>query len=442
MWCNEPYLTYVMRSGAFNAFIEVWHVDLEEFVHLRRREGSEYLRAQNLFLSISLNDVFMERLELMRYNKINQIPDEEEIVWTLFDPLDVPELKDKWGEEFRSAYLRYEEMFKKHPELFNGRTRSVPVREIAMLLCKSYFEEGLPFPFFKDNTNRGHKHGDKFGMIRSSNLCMEFMNPTGPDEVSVCNLGSLNIARLTDDEDLAEASSLMVRFLDALVDASSYKSEKAKKVQKSRRSIGIGVLGEAERTANEKIYIGSNQHIKFINDKYSIIRNAIDKANKELAEEKGSCDIEGIRCAYQMCIAPNTTSGVFAGTTNSVEPVFDKVWIETSKIGSIKLTAPNLSIDNYEFYQTAYDIDQKLLIDMTAERQKYIDMGISHSLFLDNEKFPNKNVPLSYIVDLFVYAWRKGLKSLYYVRSKQSMNDDTISTSNADGSIKCIGCEN
>lgn len=429
-----------MRNGAFNAFIECWHLDIVDFISLRKKEGSEYRRAQDLFLSISFNDVFMERLELMRYNKLNDVPEEKEITWTLFDPYDVPRLKDRWGEEFRKEYLRYEEIFKSNPELFNYKTQTVPMKELVAVICKSYFEEGLPFPFFKDNCNRAHPHEKEFGMIRSSNLCMEFMNPTSQDEISVCNLGSLNIARLTSDEELAEASSLMTRFLDSLVDASNYKSEKAKKVQKSRRSIGIGILGEAERTANEKIYIGSQQHINFINEKYSIIRNAIDKTNKELAIEKGSCDIEGIRCAYQMCIAPNTTSGVFAGTTNSTEPVFEKVWIEKSKIGVIKLTAPNLSLDNYEFYQSAYYIDQKLLIDMTAERQKYVDMGISHSLFFDSEKYPNKKVPMGYIADLMVHAWKKGLKSLYYIRSKQpSKNNDNIVKNK---NISCVGCEN
>lgn len=239
VWSNEPYVTNVMRNGAFNAFMECWHIDLINFINLRKKEGDEYTRAQDLFLSISFNDVFMERMELLRYNKINEIPEEKEITWTLFDPYDVPRLKDTWGEDFRREYLRYEALYQEHPELFNSNTAAVPMKKLVGLICKSYFEEGLPFPFFKDNTNRGHKHNDKFGMIRSSNLCMEFMNPTSGDEVSVCNLGSLNLARLLTDDQLDHASRVMVRFLDSLVDSSSYKSEKAMKVQKSRRSIGI-----------------------------------------------------------------------------------------------------------------------------------------------------------------------------------------------------------
>lgn len=425
------------RKGALTDTIESWDIDVFDYIDLRKKEGDERGRAQNLFLALSYTDEFMMRLK--QYREALKAGDKDpEIYWTLFDPYDVQDLPALYGEAFSKRYREYEEMFKQHPYFFNLNTKTIKISLLAKKIAKSCLEEGMPFSFFKCTTNNMHKHKE-LGTIYSSNLCMEFMNPTNFDEVSVCNLGSLNIARLLNDEELKEASELGLRMLDSVIDATEYSSEKAGKTQKTRRSCGLGVLGMGERLANEGVYQTSKEHFQFEENLLSKISHWVDEYNKELAKEKGSCVIDGYRNAYTMCIAPNSTSGIFAGTTNGIEPVFGKEWKEDSKIGVVTMTAPNISINNIAYYQDGFELDQFKLIEIEGIRQKYIDMGISHNIFLDVNKFPNYQIPGSLIIDLIIHAWECKLKSTYYFRSTQQNNDGVLKHSNQ---ISCVGCAN
>lgn len=425
------------RRGAFAAYLGIWHADLFNFIDLRKKEGDERARCQDLFLGLTYNDEFMSRLDKWRENRKNNIQDET--IWTLFDPYDTPELTQLYGEEFSKKYNEYEQLFKEFPALFNPNTKSYPIRTIAAVIAKSYIEEGMPYAFFKCTTNKRNEHPE-LGVIHSSNLCTEFMNPTATDEVSVCNLGSVNLAKYTDDTTLKDTVETMHRMLDNIVDVTTYKSAKANKQQKLFRSVGQGFLGEAELMANKQIYLTSKEHKEWADRTYKLIRETIDNYNKKLAEEKGSCPaVQGKRNAYTTCIAPNTTSGIFASTTNSTEPAFGKVWVEESKIGTIKMTAPNININNFAYYQDAYELDQFKLIEVEAIRQKYIDMGISHSMFIDVNKFPDYKIPSSTVIDLIIYAWKQGLKSLYYLRSSQV---DGTGVEKHTKEISCIGCAN
>ena len=425
------------RKGALTDTIESWDIDVFDYIDLRKKEGDERGRAQNLFLALSYTDEFMMRLK--QYREALKAGDKDpEIYWTLFDPYDVHDLPALYGEAFSKRYREYEEMFKQHPYFFNLNTKTIKISLLAKKIAKSCLEEGMPFSFFKCTTNNMHKHKE-LGTIYSSNLCMEFMNPTSFDEVSVCNLGSLNVARLLNDEELKEASELGLRMLDSVIDATDYSSEKARKTQKSRRSCGLGILGMGERLANEGIYQTSKEHFQFEETLLSKISHWVDEYNKELAKEKGSCIIDGYRNAYTMCIAPNSTSGIFAGTTNGIEPVFGKEWKEDSKIGVVTMTAPNISINNIAYYQDGFELDQFKLIEIEGIRQKYIDMGISHNIFLDVNKFPNYQIPGSLIIDLIIHAWECKLKSTYYFRSTQQNNDGVLKHSNQ---ISCVGCAN
>lgn len=369
------------RKGALNDTIEVWHLDLPYFIDLRKKEGDDRGRAQNLFLTISYPDEFMSRLDNY-FTQLKNGNKDPEVYWTLFDPYDTPELCDLYGEEFTKKYREYEELFHNTPELFNPNTSTVKISSIAKKIAKSCLEEGMPFSYFKCTTNKAHKHPN-LGTIYSANLCvtgdtkiltqeygdieiatlvgkvgannvtlwngeewsksnvfktsdseniwkivvdkdgklielnttayhkfykynaygaieevraygliagdilelpnipgeechnitvvsvektdreepvycayepirhkvvfngvltgncMEMVQPVTPNEMAVCNLGSINLARLTDDDRLRRVTKLSMRFLDNVVDASGYVNGKAAGTQIPRRSTGL-----------------------------------------------------------------------------------------------------------------------------------------------------------------------------------------------------------
>lgn len=414
-----------VRQGAITDTLEVWHIDTYDFIDLRKRSGEERRRAQDLFLCVSIPSLFIKRIK-------------ENGMWTFFDPYDVPNLTETYGEEFEALYTKYEKEFINKERYFNPYTKQVPVQEVINKLIYSWTTEGLPFWFFKDNVNKTHKYHKELGIIRSSNLCQELLQPVNENETVVCNLGSVNVARYTTDENLDNTLEVAVRFLDNVIDVSGYSTEKARKTQLARRSIGIGFLGEAEYLAVNHIHYGSKEHEEWIHKFYKYSTEKIDQYSIELAKEKGGCEVDpSIRNAYRVCIAPNTASGLLAGTTPSHEPLYARVYTENSKIGSYKVTAPNISLDNISYYKNAFEIPHMDQIRMLAARQKYIDMSISNSLY---EEDVSKISSID-IIKVIVKAHDLGVKTLYYFRTKAKKTGE-IEEVIEGKKITCEGCEN
>ena len=530
-----------VRQGAITDTLEVWHIDTYDFIDLRKRSGEERRRAQDLFLCVSIPSLFIKRIK-------------ENGMWTFFDPYDVPNLTETYGEEFEALYTKYEKEFLNKERYFNPYTKQVPVQEVINKLIYSWTTEGLPFWFFKDNVNKTHKYHKELGIIRSSNLCVaaetrlltkeygntpigelvkngiskvhcwngdewspttigktadsarvltvefsngetiratemhkwyvdmngsmvelrtiesvtdkreyeptycgtepkrhklmfngiltgncqELLQPVNENETVVCNLGSVNVARYTTDENLDNTLEVAVRFLDNVIDVSGYGTEKARRTQLARRSIGIGFLGEAEYLAVNHIHYGSKEHEEWIHKFYKYSTEKIDQYSIELAKEKGGCEVDpSIRNAYRVCIAPNTASGLLAGTTPSHEPLYARVYTENSKIGSYKVTAPNISLDNISYYKNAFEIPHMDQIRMLAARQKYIDMSISNSLY---EEDVSKISSID-IIKVIVKAHDLGVKTLYYFRTKAKKTGE-IEEVIEGKKITCEGCEN
>ena len=173
------------------------------------------------------------------------------------------------------------------------------------------------------------------------------------------------------------------------------------------------------------MYYGSDEHKEFIDRFYKVMSDTVHETTKELAKEKGSCIVEGVRNAYLMCIAPNSTSGSFAGTTNSTEPVYSELWIEGNKDNEYYVTAPNITKENRKYYESAFVIDPIKQIECTAIRQKYIDMAISTNVHMNNIGLKASNID-----KVVKKAWSEGIKTLYYFKTK------------AVKTITCVGCEN
>ena len=166
---------------------------------------------------------------------------------------------------------------------------------------------------------------------------------------------------------------------------------------------------------------GSDEHLEWIDETYGMFEYYSDQASIDLGKEKGACKYSkhGYRNLHRRCIAPTSTISILMGTSQAHEAVFDKVWIEDNIIGTIKLTAPNLNVNNYAYYINAYEVEQEKAVRTTARRQKHIDMGISHNFYFNTATTEGKDV-----YDTNMLAYKLGFKTTYYTRSKSlKLND-------------------
>lgn len=410
-----------VRLGAIAVSIESWHKDIIDYLDLKKNNGDERRRAKELFIAVSCSDLFMNRVE-------------KNEMFTLFDPYDVPELTETFGKEFEDIYTKYENDFLNGKEFTNTPER-INAKDLWKKIQKMYFETGMPFLFFKDNVNKVHENKEE-GIIRSSNLCTEIFQPTNSDKTILCNLASLNLSKVYTKEDLERVVPIVCRMLDNVIDLSTYPIPGTEEVQKRTRAVGLGIAGEGELIANKQIIYGSKEHLEFIDELYANIAYYSDKTSKELAVERGPWkEGEEHRNAYRRALAPTSSISVIMGTTAMHEGAFDKVWIEETKMGNVKMIAPNINPDNFAFYVSPYDVNQQDAIKATAIRQKYTDQGISHNIYFRPEKTNGKEV-----FDTLILAWKLGLKSTYYLRSesKKVTKEPAIKTTK----IACVGCEN
>ena len=500
------------RKGAIAVYVEPWHIDVKDFLDLKKNSGEERRRAHDLFPALWLNDLFMQRVQ-------------DDGRWTLFDPYEVPELTDLYGEEFEKRYIELESDESITKEV-------VSAKGLWKDILRSYFETGNPFLCFKDTANRANpnKHS---GVIRSSNLCTEIFQNTTPNhykiqfvfedgskvsyeendmikvdsgitkpakkvtaldsidgkqiwivdkemvdgDTAVCNLASVNLSKINTKEDLARVVPIAIRMLDNVIDLNFYPLAKVKKTNEKTRAIGLGVMGESQMLAEHKISWGSDEHYHKIDEvmeslsyyairassdlalekgKYPLYDNSdwakgilpIDKANANACklvdrgglfgythdwqELKAKVQTDGMRNGYLMAIAPTSSISILTGTTQAIEPVYKRKWFEENLSGLIPVVVPNLSPETWAYYTPSYDLDQNALIKAGAIRQKWIDQGQSLNIFMSLDKASGK-----YLNEIYMNAWKFGLKSTYYLRSQSPESSNDIE----DRSMECTGCQ-
>ena len=443
-----------MRQGAVAVYLDAWHKDLPEFLQLRTNNGDDRMKAHDIFPAVCYPDLFWR----MAAEDLNQN-------WYLFCPNEIMRLKgycleDCYGEKWERKYL----------DCVRDRRlsrRVISVKDIVRLVLRSAVETGTPFTFNRDTVNRANPNGHK-GMIYCSNLCTEIaqnmapiesvsktvetkdgdtvvVTTTRPGEFVVCNLASLSLGRLPleDEEQMKEKVATVVRALDNVITLNFYPVPYARITNQRYRSIGLGVSGYHHALAKRHIKWESEEHLAFVDKVFETINRAAILASSELANEKGSYPLfegsdwqtgayfdkrgytstawkavrdvvarQGMRNAYLLAVAPTSSTSIIAGTTAGLDPIMKRFFLEEKKGSMLPRVAPELSDATYWLYKSAYLIDQKWSVRASGVRQRHIDQAQSMNLYITND------FTMRQVLDLYLLAWRCGVKTIYYVRSK------------------------
>lgn len=450
-----------VRSGAVAIYLDIWHKDIQDFLQIKTNNGDERLKAHDIFPGVCIPDEFMRRVE-------------DRNMWYLFCPHEVEKvmgfrLEDAWGEEFERRYQACID----NAELDR---LEVPAIEIMKRILQSTFETGTPFVFFRDTVNRmnPNKHT---GMIYSSNLCTEIMQNMKPMQMTeeiaedggivvrykpgefvVCNLSSLNLGRCKSREDIEWTVETQIRGMDNVIDLNYYPVKQAEITNRKYRAIGLGVSGYHQYLAQQKIVWESEEHLKHVDELFEWINFFAIKASMELAKEKGpytlfegsdwqtgayfdlrgyqtrpggpdwdwlrrEVRVHGIRNAYLFAIAPTSSTSLIAGSTAGIDPVFARFFLEEKKNGVVPQTAPNLNPETFWYYKEAHTINQSWSIRAAATRQRHIDQSQSFNLYV------TPDIPVRDFLNLYMEAWKSGLKTVYYVRNKSLEVEECVACS-------------
>jgi len=463
------------RKGALCSYLETWHLDIEDFLELRKNTGDERRRTHDMNTANWIPDLFMKRVM-------------EEKSWTLFSPDVTSDLHDLYGEAFEKRYVEYEKMVKEGKITLYKKVDALTMwRKMLSML----FETGHPWVTFKDPSNIRSPQ-DHVGVVHSSNLCTEILLNTSRDEVAVCNLGSVNLAAHTtekglDEKKLSETIRVAIRMLDNVIDINFYPIDEARNANLKHRPIGLGIMGFQDALYLQNISYASHEAVEFADASQEMVSYYAILASTELANERGTyksykgskwdrgilpidslellekqrgqrIEVDrtqrldwsivrnaikkhGMRNSNTMAIAPTATIANIAGVTASIEPTYKHLFAKSNLSGEFTIVNTHLvdklkalklwdtqMVDDLKYfdgtlseieripdevkqvYLTAFDIDPDWVIECGARRQKWIDMGQSLNLYLAEPS--GKKLHLMYTL-----AWKKGLKTTYYLRT-------------------------
>ena len=356
------------RKGAMCAYLETWHLDIEDFLELRKNTGDERRRTHDMNTANWIPDLFMKRVG---FNG----------TWTLFSPSDVPDLHDLYGAAFEKRYQEYEEMVERGELKLFKRVEALTLwRKMLSML----FETGHPWITFKDPSNIRSPQ-DHVGVVHSSNLCTEILLNTSEDETAVCNLGSINLAAHTtedgiNDELLASTVRTAIRMLDNVIDINFYPTAEAKNANSRHRPVGLGMMGFQDALYIQRVSYGSPQAVELADRSMELISYYATLASSELAAERGayssfkgskwdrgflpidsiklladergeefvevdmstrldwekvraSIKQHGMRNSNTMAIAPTATISNITGITQSIEPTYKHLYAKSNLSG-------------------------------------------------------------------------------------------------------------
>lgn len=463
------------RKGAMCAYLETWHLDIENFLELRKNTGDERRRTHDMNTANWVPDLFMKRVEANGS-------------WTLFSPDTVPDLHDLYGQAFEKRYMEYEKMVEDGEIKLFKKIEAVQLwrRMLSML-----FETGHPWITFKDPSNIRSPQ-DHVGVVHSSNLCTEILLNTSAEETAVCNLGSINLAKFVTKDglkqaELAKTVSTAIRMLDNVIDTNFYPIPEAKNANLKHRPVGMGIMGFQDALYIQDVSYASHDAVEFADRSMEMVSYYAILSSSELAKERGtyssykgskwdrgilpidsikilakergdefvdmddstsmdwtpvraSVKKHGMRNSNTMAIAPTATIANITGVTQSIEPTYKHLYVKSNLSGEFTVPNPFLvkclkernlwdaeMIDDLKYFDGSlveieripqavkdlfpitFEIEAQWIIDCASRRQKWIDMGQSLNLYLQE---PNGKA----LHDMYMYAWKKGLKTTYYLR--------------------------
>ncbi|MBM7604255.1 ribonucleoside-diphosphate reductase alpha chain [Metabacillus crassostreae] len=445
------------RKGAIAVYLDVWHKDIFSFLDSKLNNGDERMRTHDLFTGVCIPDLFMEQVEARAD-------------WYLFDPHEVRQvmgfsIEDYYDEEkgngsFRDKYWECVENEQLSKE-------KLPAIDIMKRIMISQLEAGTPYMFYRDEVNRKNANSH-VGMIYCSNLCTEITQNQSattveeqftedgkiitvktPGDFVVCNLSSINLAKAVTNDALEKLIPIQVRMLDNVIDLNTIPVLQAKLTNAKYRAIGLGTFGWHHLLALKELRWENDEAVNYADELYEKISYLTIRASMELSKEKGSYSVfkgsdwetgryfdkreytsntskldwdglrqevmeHGVRNGYLMAVAPNASTSIIAGSTASIDPIFQKVYSEEKKDYKIPVTVPDLNSTTTWYYKSAYFIDQQWSIKQNAARQRHIDQAISFNLYVQN------TIKAKELLDLHLAAWNNGLKTTYYLRSTSS----------------------
>ena len=486
-----------VRKGAIAVYVEPSHADVEDFLDLKKNSGEERRRAHDLFPALWIGDDFMRAVQTDSDWNLYARPEDTTPVRTI-------KAKDLWKKiltsyfESGSPFLCFKDTANRaNPNPHSGKIRSSNLcteifqnTEPDTYLVKLWMDNGTFILAQEDDVLTLSDYSTKLASKVTSLDTILYKKSTdkGPDvtckvynvekeriagKTAVCNLASVNLSKVKTRADMERVVPIAVRMLDNVIDLNFYPLRKVKDTNLLSRSIGLGVMGEAQMLAENQIMFGSQTHFEFINKLMESFSYSTINASAELAIERGSykdfkgsnwskgimphdhapaktlaltaqnttydwsllrdkIKATGIRNGYLMAIAPTSSISILVGTTQAIEPVYKRKWFEENLSGLIPVVVPNLSPDTYAFYKPAYEVDQLDVIRAAGIRQKWIDQGQSTNIFMSLDKASGK-----YMNDIYMLAFELGCKSTYYLRSQSPEAKNDVE----DRSLECSGCQ-
>ncbi|MFC0628488.1 ribonucleoside-diphosphate reductase subunit alpha [Kribbella deserti] len=484
------------RKGAVCAYLETWHIDIGEFLDLRKNTGDERRRTHDMNTANWVPDLFVQRVEA----------DES---WTLFSPDETPDLHELYGEAFAKRYTEYEAAADRGEIRVFRRIRAVDLwRRMLTVL----FETGHPWITFKDPSNlRSPQQHD--GVVHSSNLCTEITLNTSADETAVCNLGSINlVAHLTSDgldADLVRATvRTAVRMLDNVIDVNLYSTPESERANQRHRPVGLGLMGFADALFALRIPYQCEAAVEFADISMERISYHAIEASSELAAERGryasydgslwsqgilpidSLELlrtarngdltvdtgqtldwdtlrakvrrDGMRNSNVLAIAPTATISNICGVSQSIEPIYRNLFVKSNMSGEFTVANPYLVKDLKArgLWDQAMVSDLKLYDGVLARidripadlKQLYatafeidplwlIKAGSRRQKWIDQSQSLNLYMaaPSGKALDeLYRSAWRYGLKTTYYLRSLSATHVEKSTLQGTDGRLNAV----